>query len=211
LARGALKGAGGDPGDLGEGDLEGLSRKQLRHFLGQKLKAVGSLAQTGPAPRHRSLPMRVVGVKRTSKATKSGKLQRFSATVVCGNGQGAAGFARGRAQDVSSAVDKAYAHAVRDLWFFPLFRGHTLHHAVEGRCGGTRVHLWPAPAGTGVRGNSTVKAIAELAGIKDLNAKVRGSTNAVNQVRAIFSALDSTLTPEEVALRRGREVREVPA
>ena len=69
----------------------------------------------------------------------------------------------------------------------------------------------PAPAGTGVRGNNTVKAIAELAGIKDLNAKVRGSTNAVNQVRAIFSALDSTLTPEEVALRRGREVREVPA
>ena len=84
-----------------------------------------------------------------------------------------------------------------------------MHHPVEGKCGGTRVYLWPAPAGTGIRANRTVKAIAELAGIKDLNGKVHGSTNTVNMVRAIFSALDSSLSPEEIAQRRGREVREV--
>ena len=130
--------------------IHGMSKKKQRHHLNQLLKSLGA----GPAQREateRIMPMTVVDVNRTTKVTKGGSLMRFTATVVCGNGGGLAGWGKGKASEVSVAVDKAHARAQRNLYFFDLYRGHTIFHDVKQKYGGTTVLLRAAPSGTGVQ------------------------------------------------------------
>ena len=128
---------------------------------------------------------------------------RFTALVVVGNNDGVVGWAKGKAPEVSAAIDKAYWRASRSLFYFERFEGNTVFHSAEAKFGKTTVRLAPLKAGTGLRANGTVKAVCELAGIKDLRAKVHGSHNPHTTVRAIFEALDSIRSPDEIAQLRG--------
>ena len=210
----AAEGGGSAAGDddaaaaAAAASIHGMSKKKQRHHLNQLLKSLGA----GPAQREateRIMPMTVVDVNRTTKVTKGGSLMRFTATVVCGNGGGLAGWGKGKASEVSVAVDKAHARAQRNLYFFELYRGHTIFHDVKQKYGGTTVLLRAAPSGTGVQANRTVKAICELAGIKDLRGKIIGSSHPANTVKATFEALDKVRSPEEVGAARGMIFTEV--
>ena len=151
----AAEGGGSAAGDddaaaAAAASIHGMSKKKQRHHLNQLLKSLGA----GPAQREateRIMPMTVVDVNRTTKVTKGGSLMRFTATVVCGNGGGLAGWGKGKASEVSVAVDKAHARAQRNLYFFELYRGHTIFHDVKQKYGGTTVLLRAAPSGTGVQ------------------------------------------------------------
>jgi small subunit ribosomal protein S5 len=182
------------------------------------------------SPHERSLQMQVIDVNRTVKVTKGGSLQRFSALVVVGNGDGVVGWAMGKAPEVAAAVDKAYARAARSLFFFQRFEGHTVFHESAAKYGRSLVQLSPLPSGSGLKANDTVRgrelsciyvrlradthalpgaqiaAVCRLAGIKDIRAKVIGSHNPHTTLRAGFEALDAVRSPEEVAAARGRTV-----
>jgi small subunit ribosomal protein S5 len=172
---------------------------------------VEELEGGGNAPGERALQMHVVDVNRTVKVTKGGSLQRFSALVVVGNGDGVVGWAMGKAPEVASAIDKAYSRAARSLFFFERFEGHTIFHDASAKFGASRVHIAPLPSGSGLKANATIAAVCRLAGIRDLRAKVLGSHSPHTTLRAVFEALDAVRSPEEVARRRGRTVIRVAA
>ncbi len=101
--------------------------------------------------------MQVLDVNRTVKVTKGGSLQRFSALVVVGNGEGVVGWAMGKAPEVGAAIDKAYARAARSLFFFERFEGHTIFHETSAKYGRSSVHIAPLPSGSGLKANQTVR------------------------------------------------------
>lgn len=152
------------------------------------------------------MDMVVIHVNRTVKVTKGGSLQRFSALVVVGNGDGVVGWASGKAPEVGTAIDKAYARASRSLFFFERFEEHTIFHSAKAKYGRSLVELAPLPSGSGLRANTTVAAVCKMAGIKDIRAKVHGSHNPGTTLRAIFEALDSIRSPDEISAMRGRAV-----
>jgi small subunit ribosomal protein S5 len=108
-------------------------------------------------PSERTLQMQVIDVNRTVKVTKGGSLMRFSALVVVGNGDGVVGWAMGKAPEVASAIDKAYARAARSLFFFERFEGHTIFHDASAKFGQSRVNIAPLPSGSGLKANETVR------------------------------------------------------
>ena len=110
-------------------------------------------------PQDRELDMHVVNINRTVKVTKSGSLQRFTAIVVVGNRAGAVGWALGKSPDVPGAVDKAYARAARHLFFFPRYAEHTIFHSTQAKYGATHITLDPLPAGSGLKANTTARAL----------------------------------------------------
>jgi small subunit ribosomal protein S5 len=158
---------------------------------------------------HRSLGTKVVDVNRTTKVTKGGDLTNFTATVVVGNGDGVIGFGSGKAAEVGSAIDKAYREAARSLIYVKRFDNHTIYHNVKGKYCKTLCVMLPAPSGYGVVANNTVEAICQLAGIKNIKAKIHGSHHPINTVRAVFDALSQVQSPEDVADRRGVTVYRV--
>lgn len=113
-------------------------------------------------PFERALEMHVVNINRTIKVTKSGSLQRFTALVVVGNGQGAVGWATGKAPEVPAAVDKAYTRAARHLFFFPRFQGHTIFHSTRAKFGASHVTMDPLPSGQGLKANTTARRLRLL-------------------------------------------------
>ena len=110
-------------------------------------------------PQDRELDMHVVNINRTVKVTKSGSLQRFTALVVVGNRAGAVGWALGKSPDVPGAVDKAYSRAARHLFFFPRYAEHTIFHSTKAKYGATQITLDPLPAGSGLKANTTARAL----------------------------------------------------
>ena len=118
----------------------------------------------GSSPADRTLGMQVIDVNRTVKVTKGGSLQRFSALVVVGNGDGVVGWAMGKAPEVSAAIDKAYARAARSLFFFERFEGHTIFHDSNAKYGRSFVHISPLPSGSGLKANETARARARGGG-----------------------------------------------
>jgi len=148
------------PRDLVQ-EIEHMTRKQQQFHLTELLRGRSSLrveetAESGPADR--SFQMQVIDVNRTVKVTKGGSLQRFSALVVVGNGDGVVGWAMGKAPEVGAAIDKAYARASRSLFFFERFEGHTIFHDARSKFGRTQVHISPLPSGSGLKANTTVSA-----------------------------------------------------
>ena len=151
---------------------------------------------------------KVVYLNRVSKTVKGGRVMKFSALVVVGDGKGTVGYGLGKAAEVSEAILKGIADAKKNMVKISL-AGDTIPHDVIGIFGAGTVLLKPAPEGTGVIAGGAVRAVVEAAGIKDIRTKCLRSNNANNVVAAAFEGLRSMRSPEEVARIRGKSVEEI--
>ena len=154
------------------------------------------------------LTERVVAINRVSKTVKGGRIYKFAALVVVGDGNGTIGFGIGKAGEVPDAIRKGIEDAKKNLVKIAL-RGTTIPHEVIGAYGAGRVLLKPAAPGTGVIAGGAVRAVVETAGIKDIRTKALRSNNPCNVVRATFQGLMSLRTVEQVAAVRGKSVKEI--
>ena len=148
----------------------------------------------------------VIAVNRSAKVVKGGKNFSFGALVVVGDRNGRVGYGYGKANEVSDAIRKGGEAARRNLVRIPM-NGGTLPHEIEVKFGGARVLLRPASAGTGLIAGGAVRAILELAGVKDVLAKNLGASNASNVAKATFKAIEGLTTREAAYARRGIAVK----
>ena len=151
---------------------------------------------------------RVVYLNRVSKTVKGGRVMKFSALVVVGDGKGTVGYGLGKAAEVSEAILKGIANAKKNLQKVVLAET-TIPHEVIGIFGAGKVLLKPAPVGTGVLAGGAVRAVMEAAGISNIRAKCLRSNNPQNVVKATMQGLLSLRGPEEVARIRGKSVEEI--
>ena len=151
---------------------------------------------------------KVVYLNRVSKTVKGGRVMKFSALVVVGDGKGTVGYGLGKAAEVSEAIIKGIADAKKHMVKVSL-SGNTIPHDVMGIFGAGTVLLKPAPEGTGVIAGGAVRAVMEAVGIKNICAKCLRSNNPQNVVKATMAGLESLRTPEQVAAIRGKSVEEI--
>ena len=151
---------------------------------------------------------RVVYLNRVSKTVKGGRVMKFSALVVVGDGKGTVGYGLGKAAEVSEAILKGIANAKKNLQKVVLAET-TIPHEVIGIFGAGKVLLKPAPVGTGVLAGGAVRAVMEAAGISNIRAKCLRSNNPQNVVKATMQGLLSLRGPEEVARIRCKSVEEI--
>jgi len=151
---------------------------------------------------------KMISVNRVTKVVKGGRIMAFSALTVVGDGDGGIGMGKGRSKEVPVAVQKAMEQARRNLVKIPLKNG-TLHHAVLGKHGATTVFMQPAKDGTGVKAGGPMRAIFDAMGVRNVSAKVLGSTNPYNVVRATLDGLNKIYVPAQIAAKRGLTVEEI--
>lgn len=154
------------------------------------------------------LEERVVSINRVSKTVKGGRIFKFSALVVVGDGEGLVGFGIGKSGEVPDAIRKGIEDAKKNVIRVSL-RGTTIPHEITGKFGAGEVLLMPAPKGTGVIAGGPVRAVVETVGIKDIRTKAIRSNNPCNVVRATINGLSQLRTAEEVAAIRGKSVKEI--
>lgn len=155
-----------------------------------------------------SMREKMVGINRTSKVVKGGRVLGFAALTVVGDGDGGIGMGKGKSREVPVAVQKAMDEARRKLTKVSLRNG-TLHHTVIGHHGAARVLMQPAPSGTGIIAGGPMRAVFEVMGVTDVICKCLGSSNPYNVVRATINGLTSINTPAEIAAKRGKSVEEI--
>ena len=154
------------------------------------------------------LSEKVVAINRVSKTVKGGRIMKFSALVVVGDGNGTVGFGMGKSNEVPDAIRKGIDDAKKNLHKIAL-KGSTIPHEITGKFGAGAVLMRPAPEGTGVIAGGPVRAVIEMAGIKNIRTKSLRSNNPCNVVRATMQGLMALRTAEEVAALRGKSVKEL--
>ena len=155
------------------------------------------------------LEEKVIDINRVTKVVKGGRQFRFSATVVVGNRKGKVGLGTGKANEMPDAVKKATQAAQKNLINVELIDNRTISHEIIVKEGAVRVMLKPAAEGTGVKAGGPVRAVLELAGVKDILSKSLGSNTKINMAYATLEALKSQRTAEEIATLRGKKVEEI--
>ena len=154
------------------------------------------------------LERRLVSVRRVIKVVKGGRTLNFSATMVVGDKNGNVGIGSGKASETSVAVEKAFQSAKKNMQHVNVV-GSTIPHEVEGKFGTSTILLLPAKEGTGVIASGAVRAVIELAGIKDIVTKSYGGRNKINTVKATLNGLLKMRTREQVAALRGKKPEEI--
>ena len=160
-------------------------------------------------PKQKQYEELVIEVKSVVKVNKGGRQRRFSACVVVGDRKGQVGLGIGKANEVPDAIKKAIQAANKNIVKIPLVDGRTIQHEITGVSGAAKVFLKPAIAGTGVIAGGAVRAVLELAGVKDILSKSLGSRTKLNMATATINALKSVKSAEEVAKLRGKKVEEI--
>lgn len=171
-------------------------------------KVQGRMKAQAGEDRSDGLREKMIAINRVTKVVKGGRVLGFAALTVVGDGDGGIGMGKGKAREVPVAVQKAMDEARRKLLKVSL-RGGTLHHAVIGRHGASRVYMQPASEGTGIIAGGPMRAIFEVMGVSNILAKCTGSTNPYNVVRATLDGLRRMNTPAEIAAKRGKTVEEI--
>jgi len=155
------------------------------------------------------LEEKVVSISRVTKVTAGGRHFRFAATMAVGDGKGLVGIGTGKANEVQEAIKKGIQAANKNLTKVAIVDNRTIPHDAIGTCGRARVLIKPAKEGTGVIAGGAVRAVLELAGIKDIVSKSLGSNTKVNMAKATLEALKSQRTKEHIAELRGKKVEEL--
>ncbi len=160
-------------------------------------------------PKQKELEELVVDIKGVVKVNKGGRQRRFEAMVVVGDRKGKVGVGIGKAGEVPDAIKKAIQAANKNVIKIPLIDGRTIAHEITGVSGAARVILKPAKPGTGIIAGGSVRAVLELAGVRDIVSKSLGSRTKLNMAQAAINGLKLIKTPEQVAKLRGKTVEEI--
>jgi small subunit ribosomal protein S5 len=154
------------------------------------------------------LQEKLVTVNRVAKVVKGGRQFGFTALTVVGDGNGRVGMGYGKAREVPAAIQKSLEKARKNMVKVALHDG-TLHYAATGRHGAAKVYMQPASEGTGVIAGGAMRAVFEMAGVRNILAKCIGTRNPVNAIRATLNGLQAISSPEQVAAKRGKSVEEI--
>lgn len=151
---------------------------------------------------------KLIAVNRVSKTVKGGRQFGFAALTVVGDGKGTVGFGRGKAREVPVAVQKAMEHARKNMQKISL-SGKTLQYPITATHGAAKVFMQPASDGTGIIAGGPMRAIFEAVGVSDVLAKCIGSNNSINVVRATMRGLQNMVSPDDVAAKRGKSIKDI--
>jgi small subunit ribosomal protein S5 len=166
------------------------------------------MASFDQTTRSDGLQEKLVYVARNAKVVKGGKIFTFAALTVVGDGNGRIGVGRGKSREVPVAIQKSLENARKNMRFIPLKNG-TLNYEIIAKHGATRVFMKPAADGTGIIAGGAMRPIFEVLGIKNVLAKIVGSANPVNVLRATLRALENATSPEYMASKRGKNLKEI--
>lgn len=151
---------------------------------------------------------KLVTVNRVAKVVKGGRQFGFTALTVVGDGEGRVGYGYGKAREVPAAIQKAMEQARKNMISVNLKHG-TLQYPLNARHGAAKVYMQPASEGTGIIAGGAMRAVFEVVGVHNVLAKCIGSSNPMNVLRATIRGLEQMRSPEEVAARRGKTVKEI--